>query len=398
MSGKTLTPRNLSIAAVVAVLVVVAAWPGARPVDTAVLDTGAVADRFEAEGRTRVRDRYDITAPVAGIARRPTLEPGDRVRAGDEVAVLDATATPALDARGRAEARARVDAARARLAAANELAEAAAAAMRQARAEDDRQQSLLARRLVAAEAAERARTARLRAERESASARFGAATAGHELAAAEAVLEQATGSLDGPALVLRSPVDGVVLRRHFESARPVAVGEALLQIGDPAALEVEVEVLSADAARLAPGTPVELVRWGGAGVLQAQVRRVEPAGFTKVSALGVEEQRVPVIVDLAPDQPQAGVLGDGWRVFARFVPLSAEGVVRVPASALFACGEDRCAFRIQGRRARSTVVSTGLQGDGWAEVTGGLQAGDRVVVHPDRGLRDGDRVGDRGGR
>lgn len=159
---------------------------------------------------------------------------------------------------------------------------------------------------MASEVAERARTARLAAEREAASARFLRATVQHELAAAEAVLaHDSTDAAAAVELEIRSPVDGVVLRRHFESGRPVQVGQPLLDVGDPEALEVEVDVLSSDAVRLSPGLPAELVRWGGEPALAARVRQVEPGGFTKVSALGVEEQRVWVVLDI--DAPPRGV-------------------------------------------------------------------------------------------
>ncbi|MFN3842289.1 MAG: efflux RND transporter periplasmic adaptor subunit [Rehaibacterium terrae] len=385
--------RYFVVAAIVAALLLVAVWPTARLVDTGTVDRGLVRETFDAEGRTRLRDRYVVSAPVAAMARRLALEPGDTVAAGQVLVTLDPVVAPTLDARARAEAQARVAAARARLDAAREETRAAAAAAAQAIAEDERQQALLLRRLVAVEAAERAHTARQRAEREAASARFRQATAAHELQAAQAVLTH--GSRDRPAeaaLELTAPVAGVVLRRHYESARPVQAGEALIEIGDPAGMEVEVDVLSADAVRLREGMRVELLRWGEAHALEGRVRRIEPGGFTKFSALGVEEQRVWVMVELVSPREDWQRLGEAYRVNARFVLREADDVLRVPGSAVFRHGEGHAVFRIDGRRARLVPVRTGLSGGGLVEIVDGLQEGQRVIVHPDRELEDGDRV------
>ncbi|WP_222708333.1 efflux RND transporter periplasmic adaptor subunit [Alkalisalibacterium limincola] len=215
----------------------------------------------------------------------------------------------------------------------------------------------------------------------------------HELAAAEAVLaHDSTDAAAAVELEIRSPVDGVVLRRHFESGRPVQVGQPLLDVGDPEALEVEVDVLSSDAVRLSPGLPAELVRWGGEPALAARVRQVEPGGFTKVSALGVEEQRVWVVLDIdAPPEAFRG-LGDAYRVNARFILGEAHDVLHVPSSALFRHGDGQAVLRVDGARARLQPVRTGLRGGGEVEILDGLARGDRVVVHPDRELSDGDRI------
>jgi HlyD family secretion protein len=390
------TPRRLRlilVTLVVVALLLVAMWPAARLVDTAPVELGEVRDSIEAEGRTRLKDRFEITAPLGATARRLQLEPGDLVARGDILVTLEAVRAPSLDARGRRQAEAAVEAARARLGAAGEQVRLAEARAAQAIAEDQRQEALLDRRLVATEMAERARTARIAAEREVGSARFARATAQHELAAAQAVLARDDGNATGPVeLEVTSPIDGVVLRRHFESSRAVQVGEPLLDVGDPAALEVEVDVLSSDAVRLQPGIQVELLRWGGEPVLPARVRRVEPGGFTKVSALGVEEQRVWVILDIdAPPATFQG-LGDAYRVNARFILGEARDVLRAPASAVFRHGNGDAVLRVDGRRARLQPVRIGLRGGGDVEILDGLAQGDRVVVHPDRELSDGDRI------
>lgn len=386
--------RLIAIAAVVLILLVVALWPSASLVDGAAVERGAVRETVEAEGRTRVRERYVIAAPAAAAARRITLEPGDTVEAGQTVVVLDAGSAAPLDGRSRSALEAWVAGARASLGSAREDAAAAAAAAEQAQAEARRLRVLARDDLVAEQAAERAETERERAAREAASARHRQDTAEHQLHAAQAMLVRG-GPSGAVEFELAAPVDGVVLRRHFESARPVQAGEPLVEIGDPAGLEVEVDVLSADAVRLREGMRVELLRWGGEPALSGRVRRIEPGGFTKTSALGVEEQRVWTIVELTGDPQAWQRLGEGYRVNARFVLDEHEDALRVPASAMFRHGDGHAVFRIDGRRARLTPVRTGLHGGGWVEIIDGLAEGARVVVHPDRALEDGARVKER---
>ncbi len=378
---------------VVLALVAVLLWPQARPVDTAVVVRGRVQDTLEAEGRTRVRDRYVITAPIAATALRPRLQPGDRVRAGQPLVVLAPARAPVLDARARAEARARVEAARDRLSALREQAFAAEAAARLAENEAARLRPLAARQLVAKDAAERADNARLARAREAASARFAERTAAHDLEAAQAALAFGTGETrPSETLSLDSPVDGVVLRRHYDSTVPVQAGTPLLEVGDPSRLEVEVDVLSADAVRLHPGMPVALLHSGGETPLAGAVRTIEPGAFTKVSALGVEEQRTWVIVGLTSPRGSWARLGDGYRVTARMVLRTADKVLVAPSSAVFRHDGRDFAFIVRGRRAALVPVQTGLRGEGLVEIRDGLAAGQRVIVHPDRELGAGDRV------
>lgn len=392
-STRTRAVRYLLLVLVVAALVAVLLWPSSQLVDTARVGRGRVAETIEAEGRTRVRDRYVITAPVAATARRLALQPGDRVRAGQVLVVLDPVATPTLDARTRAEARSRIDAAEDRLAAVREDAEAADVEYRQAAAEASRMKTLAGDRLVAAETAERAASASQRARRAAAATHALVATAEHDLQAAQAVLgvSSRAGGRDVP-LEISAPADGVVLRRHYESAKPVQAGEPLLEIGDPGGLEVEVDALSTDAVRLRPGMSVALLRWGESGPLAGRVQRIEPGGFTKVSALGVEEQRVWVIVALTSPPAAWSHLGEAYRVNARFELRAVDDALRVPASALFRNGEGEAVFRVIDRRAVLTPVRAGVQGGGFAQVLGGLSSGDVVIVHPDRALEDGDGV------
>lgn len=386
------SPRILLALSVVAALVVVAMWPSARRVDIGAVDIGQVRETLDAEGRTRLVDRYVLSSPVAGLARRLSLHPGDPVAAGQVVVELDPSATTPLDARSRSVAEAAAAAARARLAAAEEQARAAVASARQARVDAERLAALTQQGLVSRDAAEHAQTARLLAERAQAGAGFLRATAAHEVELAEAALKSGNGGSDAATLSLRAPVSGVLLRRHFESARPVQPGEPLVEIGDPAGLEVEVDVLSSDAVRLREGLAVELLRWGEPQPLQGRVRRVEPGGFTKFSALGVEEQRVWVVVDLMSPFEQWQRLGDAYRVNARFVLKEASAVPRLPSSAVFRHGEGHAVFRVDGGRARLVEVTPGVVGGGFTELLGGPAPGEGVILHPDRLLAEGDRV------
>lgn len=349
----------------------------------------------EQEGRTRVLDRYVVTAPVDGYTRRIALDVGDAVEAGAPLVVLEATRSAVLDARRRAEAEARVAAARANLAAVEQRVLAAEAGADLSAKELARIRTLRTAGHVTADAADRAAAADDRAGAELRSARFTVATARHELEAARTALGYAAAGGSGEPVLVRAPVAGQVLKIPRKSEGAVEAGQPLVEIGDPRALEVEVDVLSADAVRIRPGTRVLFERWGGDGVLEGVVRVVEPAGFTKVSALGVEEQRVWVIVDFKSPSEQWQRLGDGYRVEASFVLWEGEDVLQVPASALFRDGEGWAVFAVEEGRAVRRRVDTGQRTGLAAEVRGGLAAGDRVVVHPDDRLRDGVEVSGR---
>jgi HlyD family secretion protein len=385
--------RYMLVAAVLAVLLLMALRTPPRLVDSVTVGRGEVIATVDAEGRTRVRDRFLISAPIAAQTRRLLLQPGDGVAVGDLLIELDAPAAAALDPRSRAEAGARADAAAASVQAAAEQQRSVAAYAQQAGIDAERLRRLAERGLIAADQAEHAETARLRAERDAASARFQLAAARHQHEAALAALRIGSDAATPlPTVQLRAPVDGLLLRRHVESARTVQAGEPLLEIGDPSALEVEVDVLSADAVRLRPGMAVQLLRWGEAQPLRGRVRRVEPGGFTKISALGVEEQRVWVIVDIDSPRTDWPTLGDAYRVDARFVLDRRTDVLRLPASALFRLGEAAAVFRLHDGRAEVVTLATGLRGGAWVEVQAGLASGDTVIVHPDRDLAAGDRV------
>ncbi|MDO9146240.1 MAG: efflux RND transporter periplasmic adaptor subunit [Hydrogenophaga sp.] len=374
-------------------LTVMALWPGSLKVDSAKVERGTVTQTLEAEGLTRLRDPYAITAPVAAMARRITLAPGDPVRAGQVLVMLDPVAAPTLDARSRAEATSRLAAAQAQLQSAQAETRSAQAIAAQAQVEAERLRPLAAQGMVSAQGLLAAETAWRRSELEAQSAHFRQATAAHQLEAARAALAVGgPGALSAAALQITSPVDGVVLRRPVESARPVMPGDALMEIGDPAALEVAVDVLSSDAVQIQSGMAVTLLRWGDGPALQGRVRRVEPGAFTKTSALGVEEQRVWVVIDISSPHEQWARLGEAYRVHARFVLREVADTLRAPSSAVFRHNGEAQAFRMDGGKARLTAVTTGLQGDGDIEILEGLSEGDSLVIHPPRELADGARV------
>lgn len=390
--------RWLIAAVIVTGLATLALWPSSRLVDHAEVAQGSVQESFEAEGRTRIRDRYVISAPLAARVERTTWEPGDAVTAGQVVLTLHPLTSPALDARTHRQAQAQAEAARQLVEATRAEAQAAAQAAQLAASEATRMERLAEQGMVSREALERALSQRERSALEAQSARFREATARHQWAAAQAALqaEDPDAATRLRPIALRAPVDGVILKRHVQSERPVQPGEALLEIGNnPHALEVEVDVLSTDAVRLRPGMRVALLRWGGTPALQGEVRRIEPQAFTKVSAL--EEQRVWVVIDLLQPAQDGTGLGEGFRVHARFVLRESADTLHLPAGAVFRSGSGGAesgwaVFRIDNGRARLQPVEIGLQGEGRVEILSGLQAQDRVVLHPSRDLTDGSRV------
>jgi HlyD family secretion protein len=376
--------------ALVAALLAVALWPEAVPVDVAAVERGVLQVTVEDEGETRVRDRFVISAPVAGRLRRIELEPADPVRRGEVVVVLRPAPPALLDARTRAEAAAALEAARAGLGGSRAERARAQAAAAQARAELERQVQLEKSGIVSAEALESARTEAETARQAARAAEFAVATAEHELERAQAVLLQASGGA-GREIELRSPVSGAVLKRHRESEAVVPAGEPLLEVGDPRDLEIVTDLLSADAVKVRAGQPVLIEQWGGEGALRGRVRRVEPSGFMKVSALGVEEQRVNVVVDFE-DPGQAAALGDGYRVEVRIVVWEAADVVKAPTGGLFRRGESWAVFVARDGRAHLRAVRIGRRNGLEAQVLDGLRPGERVILHPADTLTDGQRI------
>lgn len=393
--------RYLLAAAVLAALLALALWPARHLVDHATVQQGTVRESFEAEGRARMQQRFVLSAPVAGVVERLEWEPGERVQAGQVLVRLRPLASPALDARSRAQAQAQAAAAQSAYAAAQAEAAAAAQTAQLAASAADRAEALAAQGMVSAAALQQAQTQRETSAQRAQSAQWSQGSARYQRDAARAALLAHDPARPGAAtLLLRAPIDGVLLRRHFQSERAVALGEPILELGNPQALEAEADVLSDDAVRLRPGMAVELLRWGGPATLKAEVQRIEPAAFTQVSALGVQEQRVRVWLALR-DEPAAWAgLGEGYRVQARFVLRAVPEALYLPSAAVFRHGGTNgprtepgwAVYRIEGQRARLQAVQLGLQGEGRVQVLAGLQAGDQVVLHPPRQLSDGARL------
>ena len=401
----------LVVAGIAVVVVLALAFrPQPVPVDLAVVDRGTVEVAVDEDGRTRVRDRYMVTAPVAATLQRITLEAGDAVEAGDPLARLDGPEAALADPRTQAQLRARLAAAEADVQRARALAEAAESGLFDAREELRIQEVLLAGGSGARSAVDRAGALVRAREAEVRSAGFAVEAARgqvEDLRLALGMGAPAPGS--GGTLELRAPTAGVVLRVHRESGGAVAPGEPLLEIGDPAALEAVVDLLSADAVRVQAGAEATLSGWGGEGLLPARVRRVEPAGFTRVSALGIEEQRVNVILEpvasasAAADAASDGRatwpgLGDGFRVEARILVDRAEDVLRLPAGALFRRGEGWGVFVARNGRLAEQEVEVGRRSQAEAEILSGVVVGDQVVVYPSDRVADGVRYRAREGR
>lgn len=383
------------LSAAILLLLIYSVWPSPVTVDATRVNRSPFMVSISEEGRTRVIDRFEISTPVAGYLRRIELDAGDPVVSGQTLTYLEPLRAEVLDPRRQAEAKAQVAAARASLLAARERAGAALAEAEFARAEYQRRLKLKDTEAISEEALQQARTVLQRNEAELRSAQFGVEVAQYQLQAAQAQLQYSAAEKTDeapPAVPIRSPVDGVVLSVIRESEGVVQAGTPLLEVGDPNALEVAVDVLSADAVQIEPGMPVMLERWGGPRPLQGVVKRVEPEGFLKISALGVEEQRVWVIVDITSPPEEWRALGNGYRIEARFILWQADNVLQIPASALFRFGEGWAVMVVEDGRARVREVTVGHRNGLEAEITAGLTEGERVITHPDDQLKDGTRV------
>jgi len=389
--------RNRKVLAVlgfVALLLVIALWPSSVGVDVATAHRGPMRVTVDEEGETRVHDRFVVSAPVAGEVLRIELEPGDPVRRGETVLATFQPAAPnPLDARSRAEAEAGVAAARAALGSARAERERAEAALRLARSELERNRELAEQKIVSRQDLESKETEARAAEEAMRAAEFGVASAMHQLEMAQARLLQATGGgrVSG-AIEIHSPIDGVVFKRYRESEAVVPAGEPLLELGDPHHLEIVSDLLSTDAVKVKPGNTVLIVQWGEDRTLRGRVRLVEPSGFMKISALGVEEQRVNVIVDFEDPEEAWAALGDGYRVEVRVVIWEGQDVLQVPTSSLFRKGEKWAVFAVDSGRARVRTIELGQRNGLSAQVLSGLEEGDTVVVHPSDSLEDGARI------
>jgi HlyD family secretion protein len=379
-----------------------ALWPRPIAVDLATVTRGPLRVTVDEDGRTRVRERYVVSAPLTGQMARIDLEAGDAVVAGQTLLTAIEPADPSLiDDRARSEAEARVRAAEAARKQAAARIEEAREAHAQASHEFERVTALRKSQSVTQAELDRTEHEERRTAQSVRAAEFGLQVAQFELEMAKAALirTRPRGASDqGPErLPLHSPVSGRVLRVYQENARVVEPGLALIELGDPAEMEVEIDVLSSDAAAIRPGALVVLEHWGGEQPLEARVRLVEPSGFTKISALGVEEQRVNVIADFVGPPQSRIALGDAYRVEARIVIWESPDVLKVPAGCLFRHGGRWAVYLVEGTIAKLRSVETGKNNGLEAEILSGLKAGDRVLLHPSDKIANGTHIAPRAG-
>jgi HlyD family secretion protein len=392
-----LSRHKKSIAAVLVVLAIVAMamWPESVEVDVVRVERGPMQVTIDEDGETRVRDRFVVSAPLAGRLQRIELEPGDRVVRGKTiVARLAPGESPLLDPRTRAERSAAVDAARAAVGGAQAERARAAETLSRAKTTLARQEALMAAGAIASDDLDASETAVRTAEEALRAAEFAVARTEYELNLARTRLQEPSAS--GRTVDVVTPVDGVILKRLRQSETMVPAGEPILEIGDPTRLEIVADLLSTDAVRVQEGAPVIIEQWGGGHALHGRVRRVEPSGFMKVSALGVEEQRVNVLIDFVDPPSAARALGDGYRVEVRAVVWEDGDVVKVPVGSLFRRGEGWAAFVVDDGVARLQDVELGQRNDTEAQILGGLSEGQTVVLHPPDTLADGARIVTRG--
>lgn len=380
-------------AVIVAVLVILALRPPVVEVDAGDVTRGPMMITINEEAETRIRRKFVVSAPVMGRVERIDLEPGDQVVAGRTVvAQVRAEAPPLLDTRSRAEAVAARSAAESARGQARAEEQRAKAALDLAQRELARERELDRAGLTTRQAVEVRESEVRTAEEALRAATFAVAAATAELERLDARLRPDRLDASGRVLSITSPVSGVILRRLRESAAVVPAGEPLLEIGNPEDLEIVADLLSTDAVQVQPGAVVRLEQWGGSETLTGRVRRVEPSGFKKLSALGVEEQRVNVVMDFDDPVAASTRLGDGFRAEVRIVIWEADDVVQVPTSALFRHGESWAVYVIVDDVVRLAPVQVERRNSLTAQVTSGVAPGDRLVVHPPDTLVDGIRI------
>lgn len=394
------TGRMVLAGVAAAAAVAALAWslaPAPVSVDLVPVTQGPLAVTVAAEGITRVRDTWSVAAPIAGTVGRSPVRVGDPVTGGETVVAQIRPAPPGLlDARSRAQAEAAVTEAEALVRQAEVLLARAEADHAYADAQMDRNRALAARGTIPLRALEDS-------EQRSRDAAAAADAARFNLDMRRAALARMRAQLDQPdrlavedpgecCVPVLAPHSGTVLEVADPSARPVQAGAPLLTIGDLADLQIEVDLLSSDAVRVEPGARAIIERWGGDAALDARVVAIDPAAFTRVSALGIEEQRVRVTLDIDTPFDARRRLGDRFRVFVRIVVWEAPDAVQVPHGALFREGEGWAVFRASGGRALRTPVTVGQSGEATAQILSGLNPGDLVVAYPGNRLEDGDRI------
>ena len=375
-----------------------AVMPGRIPVEVAAVTKGRFVASVDEDGKTRVRERYVVAAPLAGRLGRVGFEVGDRIRVDDAVATIMPSPVPMLDQRSRREAEERLGAADAAVERAKAGVERAVAQNDQAKNDLARTRTLVDRGAATVQALERANLLMRVADRDLHAAEFQERAAGHELNQARALLARYRDDAPLESWNVTAPVAGVVLKVDQESETIVQPGMPLVEIGDPRDLEIVVDVLSTDAVEIHPGAEVAIEHWGGPGELLGRVRRVEPAAFTKISTLGVEEQRVNVLVDLASPAERWAGLGDAYQVDARISVFTQEDATIIPSGALFRQGDSWNVYVVKDGRAQIREIKILRRSGRLTAVATGLTVGELVIVYPSDRIASGVRVELRPGR
>ncbi|MFT5442152.1 MAG: HlyD family secretion protein [Myxococcota bacterium] len=373
-------------------------WPRAERVDIVTIIRGPLVVTLDEEGETRVRERFVVSAPVAGRLLRIELEPGDPVVAHETVLATFQPSDPTpLDPRSRAESESQVRAFEAELERAKHERDRTSADLEFTKRDSSRARRLAALDVLSKEKLEITELGEKRALENFDAAEHAVESATHQLSGARAHLLNLGNPerpVDDPANIY-SPINGVVLRRMRESESVVAAGEPLLEVGDAHDLEIVADYLSRDAVRIRPGAPVHIERWGGSGVLQARVRRVEPSAFTKISALGVEEKRVNIVIELVTPYADRESLADGFRVETRVVITELSNVIQAPTGSMFRRGSDWAVFAVEDGRARLRSVEIGARTPAFVEILDGITEHDLVIAHPGDTISEGTRVAPR---
>jgi HlyD family secretion protein len=385
----------ISIALIVVFFLIYGFLPKTREVDIVSVVRGALHVTIEEEGRTRLKERFSVSAPTAGYMRRVNVKVGDSVRKGQIIAVLEPLQSQALDPRSRATAQASVISAEASLKATQERERVATSDADYLEQRRDRLKALLDKNSIAKDQFDQINSEARKARALQLSAVAEVNLAKSELERAKINLQNFSAIKRGDAdnsIAVPSPVSGTVFRVYRESEGAVNMGEPLIDVGDSRDLEVRAEVLSSDAVKIKKGTNVLFKRWGNDEPLMGKVRLVEPAGFTKISSLGVEEQRVLVIVDITSPPDKWKILGDGFRMEAHFVIWEGENILQIPSSALFRSGDKWTVFVEEGGRARKRIVEVGQRNGLAAQINSGLKENEKVLAYPDDTIREGTKV------
>jgi HlyD family secretion protein len=390
--------KKLALGLLGFVLLAALVWafaPAPKVVEVSMVRQGRFERAVQEDGKTRVRDRYLISAPIMGRMGRMSWNQGDEVAPADDLATLWPAHPALLDERTRAEQVAHIAAMQASMEKAQANVERAGAALEQARAQRQRSETLAQSGFVSPNQSEiDLLNLRLR-EKELNSTQHEEAAARYALAQSRVALKQFFRPIragGNQAFVIKSPVGARVLKIYQQSEGLVAAGSPLMELGDPAKLEVVVDLLTEDAAQIKPDTPVQLTQWGGPGVLTGQLRLIEPAAFTKISALGVEEQRVNAVVDITSPADEWRALGDGFKVDVRILVEVVEKAQLVPVSAIFPMGARSGIFVLKNGRAHLQDIAVNARNGVEAWVKTDLPNGSQVIIYPDNKLKDKDRV------